>query len=92
MNLFVKALTMSFIPWWLQTVSIVGSVGMIIPVVADTTNFLLKVKRPLHKITDCYTLPFFLTGILFYITRSMQGIAEAFGSTNLMWYSAVVNN
>lgn len=76
----------SAIPWWLQTVAIVGSVGMIIPVVAGTTNFLLTFKGAWYKITDSYTLPFFLTGILFYFTGSMQGTAEAFRSTNLLWH------
>jgi cytochrome c oxidase cbb3-type subunit I len=76
----------SSIPWWLQTVAIVGSAGMIIPVVAGTTNFLLTFKGAWYKINDSYTLPFFLTGILFYFTGSMQGTAEAFRSTNLLWH------
>jgi cytochrome c oxidase cbb3-type subunit 1 len=76
----------SSIPWWLQTVAIVGSVGMIIPVVAGTTNFLLTFKGAWHKIAGSYTLPFFLVGIVFYFTGSMQGTAEAFRSTNLIWH------
>lgn len=76
----------SSIPWWLQTVAIVGSVGMIIPVVAGTTNFIMTFKGAWHKIAGSYTLPFFLVGILFYFTGSLQGTAEAFRSTNLMWH------
>ncbi len=76
----------SSIPWWLQTVAIVGSVGMIIPVVAGTTNFVMTFKGAWHKISDSYTLPFFLVGIIFYFTGSMQGTAEAFRSTNLYWH------
>lgn len=76
----------SSIPWWLQTVAIVGSVGMIIPVVAGTTNFLLTFKDAWYKIPYSYTLPFFLVGIVFYFTGSMQGTAEAFRSTNLLWH------
>jgi len=76
----------SSIPWWLQTVAIVGSVGMIIPVVAGTTNFILTFKGSWYKIGDSYTLPFFLVGIIFYFTGSMQGTAEAFRSTNLFWH------
>lgn len=76
----------SSIPWWLQTVAIVGSVGMIIPVVAGTTNFLLTFKGAWYKIAGSYTLPFFLVGIIFYFTGSMQGTAEAFRSTNLIWH------
>jgi cytochrome c oxidase cbb3-type subunit 1 len=76
----------SSIPWWLQTIAIVGSVGMIIPVVAGTTNFIMTFKGAWHKITGSYTLPFFLVGIVFYFTGSMQGTAEAFRSTNLIWH------
>lgn len=76
----------SAIPWWLQTIAIVGSVGMIIPVVAGTTNFIMTFKGAWHKIAGSYTLPFFLVGIIFYFTGSMQGTAEAFRSTNLMWH------
>ncbi len=74
------------IPWWLQTVAIVGSVGMIIPVAAGTTNFFMTFKGALYKIPGSYTLPFFLVGIIFYFTGSMQGTAEAFRSTNLIWH------
>lgn len=76
----------SAIPWWLQTVAIVGSVGMVIPVVAGTTNFLMTFKGAWYKLKDSYTLPFFLVGIIFYFTGSMQGTAEAFRSTNLFWH------
>lgn len=76
----------SSIPWWLQTVAIVGSVGMIIPVVAGTTNFVLTFRGAWHKIAGSYTLPFFLVGIIFYFTGSLQGTAEAFRSTNLLWH------
>lgn len=76
----------SSIPWWLQTVAIVGSVGMIIPVAAGTTNFIMTFKGAWYKLSSSYTLPFFLVGIIFYFTGSMQGTAEAFRSTNLYWH------
>ena len=76
----------SAIPWWLQTIAIVGSAGMIIPVVAGTTNFLLTFKGSWHKLTGSYTLPFYLIGIVFYFTGSLQGTAEAFRFTNLIWH------
>lgn len=76
----------SSIPWWLQTVAIVGSAGMAIPVTAGTTNFIMTFKGSWYKIADSYTLPFFLVGIIFYFTGSMQGTAEAFRSTNLIWH------
>jgi len=76
----------SAIPWWLQTVSIVGSVGMVIPVVAGTTNFLMTFKGAWSKLLYSYSLPFFLVGIIFYFTGSLQGVAEAFRYTNLIWH------
>jgi cytochrome c oxidase cbb3-type subunit 1 len=76
----------SSIPWWLQTVAIVGSLGMAIPVIAGTTNFVMTFKGAWYKIAGSYTLPFFLVGIVFYFTGSMQGTAEAFRSTNLIWH------
>lgn len=76
----------SSIPWSLQTVAIVGSAGMIIPVIAGTTNFLMTFKGDFHKIATSYTLPFFLVGIVFYFTGSFQGTAEAFRYTNLLWH------
>jgi cytochrome c oxidase cbb3-type subunit 1 len=76
----------SAIPWWLQTVAIVGSVGMVIPVVAGTTNFLLTFKGSWHKLSGSYTLPFYLIGIILYFTGSLQGTAEAFRFTNLVWH------
>lgn len=76
----------SAIPWWLQTVGIVGSMGMVIPVVAGSANFILTFKGAWYKVKDSYTLPFFLVGIVFYFTGSLQGTAEAFRFTNLIWH------
>ncbi len=76
----------SAIPWWLQTIAIVGSVGMIIPVVAGTTNFLMTFKGSWNKLSGSYTLPFYLIGIIFYFVGSLQGTAEAFRFTNLIWH------
>ncbi|MEP6736812.1 MAG: cbb3-type cytochrome c oxidase subunit I [Chryseolinea sp.] len=76
----------SSIPWWLQTVAIVGSMGMLIPVLAGTTNFLMTFKGEWKKIGNSYTLPFYIVGIVFYFTGSFQGTAEAFRYTNLLWH------
>ncbi|MCD9016765.1 cbb3-type cytochrome c oxidase subunit I [Parachryseolinea silvisoli] len=76
----------SSIPWWLQTVAIVGSMGMLIPVIAGTTNFFMTLKGGWNKIASSYTLPFYVTGIIFYFTGSLQGTAEAFRFTNLLWH------
>ena len=76
----------SAIPWWMQTVAIVASVGMVIPVVAGTTNFLLTFNGAWYQLKTSYTLPFYLIGILFYFSGSLQGTAEAFRFTNLIWH------
>ncbi|HEX8023283.1 cbb3-type cytochrome c oxidase subunit I [Mucilaginibacter sp.] len=76
----------SSIPWWLQTVAIVGSMGMLIPVFSGTTNFLMTFRGNFNKIGRSYTLPFYIVGILFYFTGSTQGTAEAFRETNLIWH------
>lgn len=76
----------SAIPWWLQTVAIVGSVGMVIPVIAGTTNFLLTFNGSWNTLSKSYTLPFYLIGIIFYFTGSLQGTAEAFRFTNMVWH------
>lgn len=76
----------SAIPWWMQTVAIVASVGMVIPVVAGTTNFLLTFNGNWYQLKSSYTLPFFLISIIFYFTGSLQGTAEAFRYTNLIWH------
>jgi cytochrome c oxidase cbb3-type subunit 1 len=76
----------SSIPWWLQTVAIVGSVGMLIPVFAGTTNFFMSFNGAWNKVKSSYTLPFYLVGIVFYFTGSLQGTAEAFRYTNQLWH------
>lgn len=76
----------SSIPWWLQVVAIIGSVGMIIPVVAGTINFLSCFRTNWRKVGSTAPLAFFLTSVVFYITGSLQGTAEAFQFTNLMWH------
>ncbi len=74
------------LPWWLQTVAIVFSAGMFIPVLAGTTNFLLTIRGSYKSIADSYALPFLLTGILFYFIGSVQGSLQAFRFTNVIWH------
>ncbi|MDQ3016642.1 MAG: cbb3-type cytochrome c oxidase subunit I [Bacteroidota bacterium] len=76
----------SAIPWWLQTVAIVGSAGMIIPVVAGTINFTMTFRGQWGKVANSYTLPFFLVAVVYYFIISMQGTAQAFRATNLLWH------
>lgn len=74
------------LPWWLQTVAIVFSMGMFIPVTAGTTNFLMTMKGSWSNIKRSYVLPFFLVGIVFYWVGSAQGSFQAFRFTNFVWH------
>jgi cytochrome c oxidase cbb3-type subunit 1 len=74
------------LPWWLQTVAIVFSAGMFIPVVAGTTNFLMTMKGSWNHISKSYVLPFFLVGVIFYFVGSTQGSVQAFRFTNYVWH------
>ncbi|MCC5929129.1 MAG: cbb3-type cytochrome c oxidase subunit I [Cyclobacteriaceae bacterium] len=74
------------LPWWLQTVAIVFSAGMFIPVIAGTTNFLMTMRGSWGDISKSYVLPFFLVGVIFYFVGSTQGSLQAFRFTNFMWH------
>ena len=76
----------SSIPWRIQTTAIVASVGMLIPVAAGTTNFLLTFNGSWYQLKTSYTLPFYFMSIIFYFTGSFQGTVEAFRYTNLLWH------
>lgn len=74
------------LPWWLQTIAIVFSAGMAIPVIAGSTNFFMTMKGSWNHISKSYVLPFFLVGTVFYFVGSMQGSLQAFRFTNFVWH------
>lgn len=74
------------VPWLLQTVAIIFSVGMLVPVVAGTGNFLLTIRGSTRPIGRSYSLPFIFVGVLLYFAGSMQGTFEALRSLNEMWH------
>lgn len=74
------------LPWWLQTVAVVFSIGMFIPVFAGTANFLLTMRGSWSSIGKSYVLPFFLVGVIFYFVGSSQGSFQALRFTNHMWH------
>lgn len=74
------------LPWWLQTVAIVFSVGMFIPVFAGTTNFLMTMRGSFSAIGKSYVLPFFLVGVIYYFVGSSQGSFQALRVTNHIWH------
>lgn len=74
------------IPWWLQTVAIVFSMGMFVTLFAGTGNFLMTMKGSFRTIGNSYSLPFILVGVLFYFLASGQGSLEALRSLNELWH------
>jgi len=74
------------IAWWLQTVAIVFSAGMFIPVLAGTINFAMTFRGSSKQVGDSYSLPFLLIGVVLYFTGSVQGSLQAFRTTNLVWH------
>ena len=53
------------LPWWFQTLAIVFSVGMLVPVWAGTGNFGLRCGAA-ATIRCSYALPFIWVGVLYY--------------------------
>jgi len=74
------------IPWWLQTVAIIFSVGMFITLIAGTGNFLLTMRGSERTIARSYSLPFIFVGAIYYFLASGQGTFEAFRSLNKIWH------
>ncbi len=74
------------IPWWLQTVAIIFSVGMVVTLVAGTGNFLLTMRGSEGTIARSYSLPFILVGVIAYFLASGQGSLEALRSMNRLWH------
>ena len=74
------------VSWWLQTIAIVFSVGMLIPVWAGFMNFFLTARGSWHKVRRNYALIFLITGIWGYALSSSQGTIEAFRSVNIYWH------
>ena len=76
----------SSIPWWLQVVAIIGSVGMAIPVIAGTINFLYCFRSGLRALLRITPALYLFVAVVYYFIGSLQGTAEAFQTTNLMWH------
>ena len=74
------------IPWALQTVAIIFSVGMVVTLAAGTGNFLLTMRGSERAIGRSYSLPFLLAGVLAYFLFSLQGTFEAFRSLQALWH------
>lgn len=67
---------------WLQTVAIIFSVWLIIPVGTVVANFFLTLKGHWLKYTDSVPIRFLMMGTLFYIMVGVQGPIQGLRSVN----------
>jgi cytochrome c oxidase cbb3-type subunit 1 len=74
------------LPWWLQTLAIVFSVGMLVPVWAGTGNFWLTMRGRWGTVRRSYALPFLAAGVVYYFVGSTQGTIEALRSLQNIWH------
>jgi cytochrome c oxidase cbb3-type subunit I len=74
------------LPWWFQTLAIVFSVGMLVPVWAGSANFFLTMRGHVETIRRSYALPFIVVGVAYYFLGSTQGTVEAFRSLQAIWH------
>ncbi len=74
------------LPWWFQTLAIVFSVGMLVPVVAGTANFALTIRGRWERVRRSYALPFLVVGVAYYFLGSSQGTVEALRSLQAVWH------
>ncbi|HEV3089417.1 MAG TPA: cbb3-type cytochrome c oxidase subunit I [Candidatus Elarobacter sp.] len=74
------------LPWWFQTLAIVFSVGMLVPVWAGSGNFGLTLRGRWSSVRRSYALPFLVVGIAYYFLGSTQGTIEAFRSLQAIWH------
>ncbi len=74
------------LPWWFQTLAIVFSVGMLVPVWAGSGNFALTMRGRWGTVRRSYALPFIVVGVAYYFAGSTQGTVEAFRSLQAIWH------
>jgi cytochrome c oxidase cbb3-type subunit 1 len=67
---------------WLQTIAIVFSVMLLIPVWAVVYNFIATMKGQWHQMRDNVALKFLLSGVVFYLLTCFQGPMHSLRSVN----------
>ncbi len=70
------------IPYWLKTVAVAESIGMVIPVVATLFNIMLTMRGNWSHVRSSVPLLYVLTGWAAYILVSFQGTNEALRGVN----------
>jgi len=72
------------LPWWLQSTAIALGIGMLIPVIATSANFLLTMRGSWRFIRHEPALWFIMAGALCYALASAQGTLQAFRTANAL--------
>lgn len=70
------------IPYWLKTVAVADSIGMLLPVIAFLMNIFLTMRGNWLRFLSSIPLRFVITGWAAYILVSFQGTHEAFRAVN----------
>ncbi len=70
------------IPNWLKVISVVGSVGLIIPVFSFSVNIFMTMRGQWGQMLENIPLRFVMTGAFFYLAVSFQGSVQALMSVN----------
>jgi cbb3-type cytochrome c oxidase subunit I len=72
------------IPYWLQTVAVAESIGMILPVVAFMMNIFLTLRGNWNRVLTSIPLRLVVTGWAAYVLVSYQGSHQALRAINLL--------
>jgi cytochrome c oxidase cbb3-type subunit I len=67
---------------WLQTIAIVFSIMLLIPVWAVVYNFIATMKGQWHQLGDNVSLKFLMSGTIFYLLTCFQGPMHSLRSVN----------
>ncbi|MBN4066595.1 cbb3-type cytochrome c oxidase subunit I [Simkania negevensis] len=67
---------------WLQTMSIIFSIWLFIPVWTVVANFFLTLKGQWHKYSQDATIRFLMMGTFFYLVTCIQGPIQALRNIN----------
>jgi cbb3-type cytochrome oxidase subunit 1 len=72
------------IPYWLKTIAVAESIGMILPVVAFMMNIFLTMRGNWNRFMTSIPLRFAITGWAAYILVSYQGSHQSIRNINLL--------
>jgi cytochrome c oxidase cbb3-type subunit 1 len=67
---------------WLQTITIVFSVMLLVPVWAAVYNFFTTMKGQWHQLRENVPLKFLMTGVVFYLLTCFQGPMHSLRAVN----------